>query len=109
MKEKTFGVVGIGSAILASSCCILPIIAATFSFGIGGTAAFFDDLRPYLLGVTFLMLGSSFYLVYFKKTKCDDGTCETKGSSRSAKIILWASTGFAVVIALFPNYSEYIF
>lgn len=111
MKEKTSSFAAVGTAILSSTCCVLPIIAASFSIGIGGTAAFLGQFRPYLLGVTALFLGFSFYLVYFRKGKveCADGTCSTKGSTRLTKIILWIATGLALVFGFFPNYSQYIF
>lgn len=111
MKEKASGLAAVGSAILASSCCILPLIAASVGFGIGGVATFFDELRPYLLVVTFLALSFSFYLVYIKKrkTECADGTCETKGSSVTSKVVLWIVTGLVLIITFFPNYFQYIF
>ncbi len=110
MKEKATGLTAVGTAILSSTCCILPIIAATFGLGIGGTAIYLEQFRPYLLGGTALMLGYSFYLVYFKKSKaeCVDGTCPTEGSSRLSKIILWSAAGLVLVFGLFPEYSQYI-
>jgi len=52
------------SAIIASFCCILPIVFALTGFSILGASALFDAWRPYLLGLTFGLLGFGFYFAY---------------------------------------------
>ncbi len=64
------------SAILSSACCWLPLLLLAFGLSAGGMASFLEAYRPYLLGVTALLLGSGFYLTYFRKKKCGpDGSC----------------------------------
>lgn len=64
MKDKTIVGASLLAAIAASLCCILPIVFALGGFAIVGASAFFESLRPYLLIVTFALLGVGFYLSY---------------------------------------------
>lgn len=104
MKEKLTGVVAIGTAMLSSACCIVPVLAATLGLGTVGVSSYFDELRPYLLLVTFLVLGFSFYLVFFNKRKidCADGSCKTEGSTKISKIILWVALVFVSIFTMLP-------
>lgn len=61
MKTKISHIGALGSALFASSCCILPLVAVIFGLSIGGSALLFATLRPYLLVVTYLILGFSYY------------------------------------------------
>jgi mercuric ion transport protein len=99
-------------AILASSCCILPLVL--FSLGIGG--AWMSNLtalkpyQPYFLAMTVLLLGAGFYSVYRKpKNACSaDGTCSTDGycdtplADRVIKIALWSATALVALALAWP-------
>src|SRR5581483_10595438 len=62
------------SAILASFCCILPIVFALTGFSILGASALFDAWRPYLLAFTVALLGLGFYFAYRpSKESCAPG------------------------------------
>lgn len=56
MKEKAFIGASLMAGIAASLCCILPIVFAMAGAGIVGASAFFAGWRPYLLGITFLLI-----------------------------------------------------
>lgn len=87
---------GILGAILASSCCILPLIF--LSLGISG--AWMGNLtamapyQPIFTLLTFAFLGYGYYLVYWKsKVACVEGeACATPTSNRTVKISLFAGT-----------------
>ncbi len=87
---------GIVGAILASSCCILPLLF--LSLGMGG--AWMGNLtamapyQPIFTVITFGFLGYGYYLVYWKpKADCVDGdTCAKPISQRIVKVALIAAT-----------------
>ena len=102
-----FAAVSVLAAIIASFCCILPIVFALTGFSILGASALFDAWRPYLLGVTFGLLGLGFYFAYRpKKEQCAPGSaCAMPVTNRSGRLMLWISTAAVVLFAAFPYYS----
>ena len=107
MKDKAFVGASLLAAVVASFCCILPIVFAVGGFAIIGASAFFESLRPYLLAVTFGLLAVGFYFAYRKpKQACEPGAaCERPAVSRSGRIGLWIATALVVLFAAFPYYS----
>ena len=96
----TGGAVG---AILASSCCILPLVLLTIGVSgawIGNLTAL-EPYKPYFAGVTLIFLGLGFRQVYFKpKGDCAEGSyCSRPASSIVTRTALWLATGL-VVLAL---------
>lgn len=97
------------AAITASLCCILPAVATTL--GIAGIAAagWFAPSRPYLLGLTFGLLGAGFYLAYraASPAACEPGsTCAPRAVSCWNRRFLWVAAVLVIVLAAFPYYSE---
>ena len=95
------------AAIIASFCCILPIVFALTGFSILGASALFDAWRPYLLGVTFGLLVLGFYFAYRpRKEQCAPGSaCAMPATNRSGRLVLWLATVAVVLFAAFPYYS----
>lgn len=92
------------AAIAASLCCIGPLVAVLLGLGAFGAAATFESLRPYLIGLTALLLAVAFYLIY-RRRRCEDGSCEMRSPSRASKITLWLATAAVIAFAAFPYYS----
>ncbi len=91
------------SAILASICCIGPIVLAVLGVGGAGLFSKFANLRPYLIGITVVFLGLAFYFTYRKrKVKCEDGTCKIRRAPKWNKIALWVVTILVVFFLAFP-------
>jgi mercuric ion transport protein len=98
---------GVLGAILASSCCIVPLALVT----LGVSGAWIGDLtalepyKPYFAAATVVLIFAGFWHVYFKpKPTCNDGSyCSRPQSSRLTKIALWLSTAL-VVFAITINY-----
>ncbi|MCI0490980.1 MAG: cation transporter [Blastocatellia bacterium] len=106
MKDKAVLGGAIASAVAASLCCIGPLLAVVLGLGAFGAGAIFEALRPYLIGVTALLLAGAFYLTYRKReVRCEDGKCKADGPSRTSKIILWLATIVVIAFAAFPYYS----
>jgi hypothetical protein len=95
------------AAIIASFCCILPIVFALTGFSILGASALFDAWRPYLLGLTFGLLGVGFYFAYRpRNARCAPGSaCAMPVSNRSGRLMLWLATLAVILVAAFPYYS----
>lgn len=96
----TGGVIG---AILASSCCIVPLVLVTLGASgawIGNLAAL-EPYKPIFALVTIGFLGSGFWQVYRKpKIACEDGSyCATPASGWVTKSALWLATAL-VLLAL---------
>lgn len=94
-------------AVAASLCCILPVMAA--GLGVAGFAAanWFAPWRPYLLALTFALLGVGFYFAYRPRREeaCEPGSaCETTRVGRWNRATLWVATALVVALATFPYY-----
>ncbi len=108
MNDRTFLGASVAAAFVASLCCVLPIVFAVGGFAVVGAAAFFASLRPYLLLMTFALLGAGFYFAYRKPTQaCEPGsTCARPTVGRSGRIGLWLATAAVIAFAAFPYYSS---
>lgn len=108
MKEKLTLGGSLLSVLLASVCCLGPVLALLGVTGLG-FASFLVEWRPYLLGVTFLLLGLAIFLTYRKsKSDCTDGSCQPKNKSWVNKAILWSAVVVVLAMAAFPHYAHSI-
>jgi mercuric ion transport protein len=106
---------GLSAALLASVCCLGPLVFAALGVGIGatgfwaGTAGILKGLLPYrpaFIGLTILLLGIGLYLAYRKPeaARCVPGeVCvqrDTKGGNRTRTwFCIMASLALALVLA----------
>lgn len=107
MKAKIIGLTGsIGTAILASSCCTVPLILAFLGLGSLGAASFLARYRLILLSAPFVFLGVAYYFTYRKKDESSEACCPEKSSTknRASKIILWVVTVVVVGITVFAYF-----
>src|SRR5574341_1487006 len=103
MQKPTLSVGSMATAILASLCCIGPAAAAVIGTGGLGVFSAFEKYRPYLIGLTAILLGFAFYFAYRKhEVKCDDGSCKINGASKWNKIGVWSATFLAAIAITFP-------
>lgn len=105
-ENKLIGA-GLLTAITASLCCITPVLALIAgTSGIASTFSWIEPFRPYLIGLTFLVLGFAWYqkLKPKKEIDCD---CETEEKPKfiQSKKFLGIVTVFAIVMLAFPYYS----
>ncbi len=98
------------AAVVASFCCILPILFAITGISVLGASALFAAWRPYLLGITFALLGLGFYFAYRRpKGACAPGSaCAVPSGQRSGRVALWVITAAVVMFAAFPYYSGFV-
>jgi mercuric ion transport protein len=87
------------AAIVASSCCVLPIVFV--GLGLGSVAAVLIPtlavLRPYLLGAAVLTILAAWVIYARRRQACaSDAACGTVGSARRAPI--WLVLASAIVL-----------
>ena len=102
-QERLLAAGGIIGAIVASSCCIVPLVLVTLGVSgawIGNLTAL-EPYKPHFLAVTAILLGAGFWHVYFKpKRACADGTyCARPRSGRITQTALWFATALALLAA----------
>ncbi len=100
------------SAIVASLCCITPVLALiSGASGVASTFSWLEPARPYLLGVTVLVLGFAWYQK-LKPRSAEEIQCaceeEEKPLFMQTKKFLGIVTVFAFLMMAFPYYG-YIF
>jgi copper chaperone CopZ len=95
------------AAVAASLCCILPVLATVTGAGAIAAGAVFDRWRPYLLGLTGLLLAGGFFLAWrdHKKACAPGSLCATKPMGRWNSIALGILATSVVALAAFPYYS----
>lgn len=95
------------SAVLASACCWLPLVAVAFGASAAGAGAFFEQYRPHFLTVAVVLLGAGFYSLYIRKVECEpDSACAVPNqkAQRFSRGMFWVAVLFIGAFAFFPNY-----
>ncbi|WP_448519957.1 mercuric transport protein MerTP [Rhodoflexus sp.] len=106
-KNKLAGL-GLLTAISASLCCITPILALLAgTSGLASTFSWLDPLRPYLIGLTVLVLGVAWY-EKLKPQQPMDCNCDMKEKTPfvQTKTFLGIVTVFAALMLAFPTYAH---
>lgn len=105
---------GLSAALLASVCCIGPLVFAALGVGIGatgflaGAAGLLKGLLPYrpvFIGLTILLLSIGFYLAYGKPQSvvCEPGeACAPGTGSGVSRAWFWIMAAVALVLILAP-------
>ncbi len=112
-ENKLIGA-GLLTAIAASLCCITPVLALIAgTSGIASTFSWIEPFRPYLIGLTILVLGFAWYQK-LKPQKEIDCECDTDGLPAGkagkpkfiqSKTFLGIVTVFSILMLAFPYYS----
>ncbi len=97
------------SGMLASACCMVPLVLGLVGVSGAVVAQKFEPFRPYLLILTYALLGGAFYLTYRPQAACGSGeACEMAGAGRVGRIIIWIATIVVVLATAFPWYAQYL-
>ncbi|MEL7187475.1 MAG: mercuric transporter MerT family protein [Pseudomonadota bacterium] len=105
-KRRLAATGGVLGAVLASSCCIGPLVL--ISLGVSGAwvgnLTALKEYQPFFVVVTIGFIGYGFWRVYGNTDQaCDEDACATPTSNRIVKVALWVATAL-VVAALTTNY-----
>jgi len=98
------------SAFIASACCVGPLLFALLGLGGAGLLVKFEPYRPYFIALTAALLGTGFYLTYYRKPKAavaegaDGGACACPAprTNRAGRVMLWVATALVAVFLAFP-------
>lgn len=101
---------GILGAVVASLCCITPVLALiSGASGIASSFSWLEPARPYFLGITVLVLGFAWYQKLKPRTTEEiQCACEedAKKPFMQTKTFLGVVTVFAVLMMGFPYYGH---
>ncbi len=106
-KRNIFAAGGVIGAILASTCCVVPLLFVMHGISgawIGNLTAL-EPYKPYFAGIALVFIGLGFRQVYFKaKPACVDGSyCAKPQSAVITKTALCLST-VVILLALTINW-----
>ena len=109
-KNNKLAGAGVLSAIAASLCCITPVLALiSGASGVAATFSWMEPARPYLIGITVLVLGFAWYQKLKPRTaeeiQCDCEEDEKKPFMQT-KTFLGIVTVFAFLMMAFPYYGH---
>ena len=102
---------GLLAGIGASACCVGPFLL--LSLGIGGSwignLTAMTTYRPYLVGLTLVLLGLAFRQLYLAPRRfAADSTCALPDTLKRQRIIFWIASVFILVMITFPYYGPYL-
>ena len=101
------GKIGILSAVIASSCCVIPLLLILAGLGSVGFAAKFAQYDWLFATVGVGLLGVSYWWYFRERKACAAGTCEMRGK-KFTQISLGVSTlviAFVVGLMAFSHFS----
>jgi predicted exporter len=105
LPDVKSGMVSLGSAIIASLCCVLPL--AVVLLGIGSGAFMMVTMRYSYIFIPMgtIGLGLGYFLYFREKKKCDAKGCKMAGSTLNLIILMCATVVVFAAIAfqLFPE------
>ncbi len=107
MKDRSALVGSLIAGLLASACCIGPLVLGALGLGTLGFAAALAPLRPWFLGLTSVLIAVGFYFAYrpLRAESCVPGeTCAKPTSRRNQRLALWLVTALAVTLATYPSW-----
>ncbi|MBS1740479.1 mercuric transport protein MerTP [Elizabethkingia miricola] len=112
MNKKNNRLIGAGvlSSIAASLCCITPVLALiSGASGVASAFSWLEPARPYLIGITMLVLGFAWYQKLKPKATTEiQCACEAgeKPPFMQTKKFLGIVTIFAFLMLAFPYYGH---
>ena len=91
------------AALMASACCIGPLLFAMLGLGGAGLLMQFEPYRPWLVAATVLLLGAGFYVTYRKPRRAASASsdacgCDTPTTKRAGTWMLWLATTATVLL-----------
>ena len=112
--KKIIATGGLLGAIVASTCCVLPVIL--LALGISG--AWISNLvslaryKPFFIVLSLVFVGTGFWMVYFKPNisipKIQSTSCYRPFSEKTIKIMLWFSVIIILIVFLIPYIAPFL-
>lgn len=93
LRSHKPGLVGVGSALLASLCCVTPVVLALAGIGGAGTAMALMKVQWPAVVLSMAVLGFS-YVAYFKRKR----QCAVEGCSMTGRGVNLLLLGFSTTV-----------
>lgn len=98
----------LGASLLASLCCIGPLIIV--SLGAGGVwasyAFIFEPYRPYLIALVAVLFGYAYYKLYINPPPCGiEAGCISPRMFFIQRVIFWIILAISIALITFPYYA----
>lgn len=99
------------ASLLASLCCVGPLLFAALGIGGAGALVKLEQYRPYFTVATLLALGAGFYFTYHKRRVARDDACgcDAPRRRRIGATMLWVATVLVIGIWAFPYLAARLF
>jgi mercuric ion transport protein len=112
--KASFGFLAAGgaAAILASACCLGPLILVLLGFSGAwiGNLSVLEPYRPLFFGFALVALGLAAWRVFRPVEACETGgTCSTPQSRRMQKILFSVVAALAMVAFVFPYLARFFY
>ena len=93
------------AAILASACCLVPLLLV--SLGLGGAwignLTLLAPLRPVFLGVALVAMVLAYRRIYRSEAECEPGeVCALPETRRAYKVLFWIVAALILIALGFP-------
>jgi len=85
------GLIGFGTAVAASSCCLLPLVVVFLGIGSGAFMMTTMKFRPILFPIGLLGLGTSYYLYYRERQRYKILACAMPGQTFNRVMLILAT------------------
>lgn len=112
-RKGWFAAGGIAGAVLASSCCIAPLLL--LMLGVSGawisSLTALEPFKPYFAAVAMAFIGLGFWHVYFRpRPECEEGSyCARPRSSIITKSTLWIATALIALALTIDWWAPYFY
>jgi mercuric ion transport protein len=109
-KSHWFVGSGIIASIIASFCCIGPLILTLL--GVSGAAVFtkFEIIRTPMIVLVFTLFGVSGFSLYHKRKTCEPGSiCADSKKFRKMIIFYWSGLVLAILGITSPQWVAWLF
>lgn len=102
------GAIGMSAAIVASLCCLLPLIVVLLGLGSGAFMMVTMQYRSISLPLGVLGVGLGYYLYFQKKRRCRSAGCASVGRKLNVILLCVATVIVALALGLdvFPQLSS---
>jgi mercuric ion transport protein len=91
-----------GTSVLATFCCVGPVVYGVIGAGGVLAAARLAPWRPYLLAASVLFLAVGFWAAYRRRVTAGGATCPVR-ASRAVRATLWTAAVLTVAVAVLPE------
>ncbi len=99
------GLVSISSAVIASLCCLLPLVIVLLGLGSGAFMMVTMQYRTIFLPVGVIGVALGYYLYFREKRRCTSLGCAFTGGKINLALLLFATVmvAGALVLDIFPQ------